>query len=499
MDTAAVHTNVLPLLLSSLRRRKGAVVAFLIALAAIVAGLLVVYLGLDSLPSILLAAVALPAAYVIVAHPNIGIIILLVLAYIIMFFTRLSDTFPLGTVMDAVEAMLVFSFLLRKKYDKGWAIFKNGISVILLVWIGYNFLQIINPVAASRMAWLYTIRTIAIVALTYFIFIYYIRDVQFIRLLLKVWITLSFIAAVYTFVQEFVDFAPFEKEWLASDPAYTSLYYIGNHWRKFSIFSDPVALAYNMVISSVLCFALTTGPFSTAKKILLGLLGCFFFTAMLYSGTRGAFVLIPITAFLFGVLKFNRRVLIIGTVIGVLGAGAILMPTSNGTLYRFQTAFKPSEDASVNVRNYNQQRIQPYILTHPMGGGLGATGTWGQRFSPGTMLSNFPPDSGYVRVAVEAGWIGLLIFCTLMFIILKTGIRNYFSIRNKELKAYCLAMLLIIFALNIGNYPQEALVQYPINIYFYLAVALIPITMRLDKQQSLRAASENQIHLRHAA
>lgn len=123
--------------------------------------------------------------------------------------------------------------------------------------------------------------------------------------------------------------------------------------------------------------------------------------------------------------------------------------------------------------------------SHPIGGGLGATGAWGQRFAPNSYLANFPPDSGYVRIAVELGWIGLLLFCFLMFFILKSGIDNYFSIRNPELKTYCLSMLLIVFVFNIGNYPQEALVQFPSNIYFYVAVALINITKRIDDREIL--------------
>ena len=99
------------------------------------------------------------------------------------------------------------------------------------------------------------------------------------------------------------------------------------------------------------------------------------------------------------------------------------------------------------------------------------------------MLANFPPDSGYVRVAVEMGWIGLLLLCTLMFIVLKTGINNYYSIKDPELRSWCFAMILIVFAFHIANFPQEALVQYPSNVYFYLVLALIGITKRLDNQQ----------------
>ena len=171
----------------------------------------------------------------------------------------------------------------------------------------------------------------------------------------------------------------------------------------------------------------------------------------------------------------------------------VYMPTSNVNLFRFQSAFKPSNDASYNVRAINQKRIQPYILSHPMGGGLGSTGVWGQRFTPGTYLASFPPDSGYVRVAVEEGWLGLLIFCIYIFVIMLVGIRNYFQIEDRELKTYCLAMTLIIFAYNLANFPQEALVQYPSNILFYLWAALINITLALDKQKKEERAKILQI------
>jgi len=109
---------------------------------------------------------------------------------------------------------------------------------------------------------------------------------------------------------------------------------------------------------------------------------------------------------------------------------------------------------------------------------------WGQRFSPNSYLAKFPPDSGYVRVAVEMGWIGLLLFCIFNCVILYRGIYYYYVIKDPELKTYCLAMILIIFAFNIGNYPQQAFVQYPSNILFYLAVAIMGVTMRLDVEQT---------------
>ncbi len=219
------------------------------------------------------------------------------------------------------------------------------------------------------------------------------------------------------------------------------------------------------------------------------LLAAFFMFVMLSSGTRGAYVLVPAAMVLFLVMNYNKKVLLfVGIVAGIISF-MIMVPTANPTIVRFQSAFKPSQDASFNLRKENQKRIQPYIRSHSIGGGLGATGVWGQRFAPESYLANFPPDSGYVRVAVETGWVGLLLFCMLMFVALAKGIRNFYRIKNPELKSYCLAMVLMVFALNIGNYPQEALVQFPINIYFYLMIALMNITHRLDQDEQKQIAN----------
>jgi hypothetical protein len=430
---------------------------------------------------ILVALLAIPSIYAIVAYPKFGIVFLLIAAYFVMWIIRMElVSFPLGVLMDGIQALLLLGLLINQKFEPDWSFLKNPISIMILFWITYNLLEVINPVASSRMAWLYTIRSVALVMLSYFVFSYYIKSKAFIRLILKVWLGLSVFAALYGFKQQYFGFFAFEERSLYSNPRLIELLFIGGVWRKFSIFSDPVAFSYNMVISALLCVGLMFGPVSKAKKWILGFLAAFFLINMLYSGTRGAFVLFPAAMILLAILVFNKKVLAFTAIAGLLVAFLILVPTSNPTLYRFQTAFRPSDDASFNVRAINQKKIQPYIQSHPIGGGLGSTGVWGARFSPGSFLASFPPDSGYVRVAVELGWIGLLLFCSLMFVILKTGVDNFFKITDPELKCYCLAMVLIVFALNVGNYPQEALVQFPTNIYFYLVIALINVTLRLD-------------------
>ena len=452
----------------------------LLICASLIFSLIIAKLGLAAGALILIVMIGLPTIYSVVVYPEIGILVLLIASYLLMWIIRMGVNFPLGTLMDALEVLLLLGFFIKQKSDPDWSFLKLSVSKIIIVWILYNFIEVVNPAASSVFSWLYTIRTVATVMLLYFVFVYQIRSVQYIRILLKVWIGLSFFAAVYAFKQEYFGFFAFERAQL-NDPTMISLLFINGVWRKFSIFSDPVSFSYNMVISSLLCICLLTGTFKTWKKVILLLLALFFLMNMLYSGTRGAYVLVPAALVLIAILNYSKKVLLISMVAGVLIGIMIVIPTTNLTLYRFQSAFKPSSDASYNVRVENQKRIRPYILSHPFGGGLGSTGVWGVRFAPKSYLAKFPPDSGYVRVAVELGYVGLFLICMMMFLILKTGIKNYFRIKNPELKAYCLAATTIIFALTIGNFPQEAIVQFPTNILFFFAAALITITFKLDQ------------------
>ena len=457
----------------------------LLLLVFITIGIGIAKAGIIVAALVLAIIIAVPTVYSLLAYPKVGITIFLTFAYLIMWIMRMGIIdFPLGTLMDGMEAMFILNLFIQQKRNPDWKIFNTPISMMIIVWIIYNLLEAENPAAASLMAWVYTVRTVALVMLMYFVFLYNIRTKEFIRYILKLWLALAFFGAAYAFKQQYFGFFPFEDAYLHSDPAIAYLLFIGGVWRKFSIFSDPVVFAYTMAVSSLLCIGLMTGPISKRKKIVLFLLMCFYLDNMLYSGTRGAFVLVPVAMILYAIMKFNTKILVLTISAAAIMVVLILMPTSNGTLYRFQTAFKPSEDASYKVRKMNQKRIQPFILSHPMGGGLGSTGTWGKKFSPGTMLAAFPPDSGYVRVAVEMGWIGLFLLCLLMFTVLKTGINSYYSIKDPELKSWCFAMVLIVFAFHIANFPQEALVQFPSNVYFYLVLALIGVTKRLDNQQN---------------
>ncbi|MES2266114.1 MAG: O-antigen ligase family protein [Bacteroidota bacterium] len=470
-------------------------VLILLPVAIVIAVAISMY-GILAAGALLALFVGIPVVLGIIAYPIFGIAVLMVVAFFLNYVSEFvpPDT-PTGIILDAITYLLIFGFLLKFKYDKDWSYFKNPISYLVLAWLAYNFIEVLNPASPSILAWVYTVRTVGFIMLMYFIFVYQVRTLAQIKFLVKLWLLMALLSAISGFQQENFGLFPFEKAWYYSDPLRLSFLYINGHLRKVAIFPDPVTFSYNMVVAAVLCLCIIFTKIKTYKKVLLGLAIPFFFLVMLYSGTRGAYVLPPAALAMLAIINFNKKILMFVVGAGVVLLGLIFMPTSNQFIKRFQTAFRPSEDASFNVRAENQRRIKPYILSHPIGGGLGSVGIWGRRFAPNSFLAKFPPDSGYVRVAVEMGYVGLILFCTLMFVILKTGINNYYLIKNPELKIYCLAMILIIFVFNIGNYPQQALVQYPSNILFYLACALLSVTLRIDQQEQKEQAEKQRAEL----
>jgi putative inorganic carbon (HCO3(-)) transporter len=130
----------------------------------------------------LIALGVFPLLHAIVSYPKFGIILQLIMAYFLFMLGRLGVPGPIGTLMDGLQALLLLGLAIRiKRDDNNWGYFKSPITKVLLIWLGYNLLEFGNPFAESRLAWVFTIRTVAIVLLGYFVHLYTIRSVSYVR------------------------------------------------------------------------------------------------------------------------------------------------------------------------------------------------------------------------------------------------------------------------------------------------------------------------------
>lgn len=422
------------------------------------------------------AIIGIPVIASILIDMRFGVFFIVIFSYFLIMFKRIVDV-PFGVFLDSGILLMFIALLFRKMGHKNdWSFAKNPISMMILLWISYNLLQVINPSAASREAWMYTVRGMAGTIVFYYIILYTLDSYRYLIRLFKLIFGLCLLAGVYSIFQEYVGLAPWEERWLMADIERYKLIFQGGRIRKFSFLSDPTTFGIMMAYMFVMAYTMLFGPYKTKYKIILGFSCLVFMMGAFWSGTRTAYLVIPaglVFVTLAAMMKGNRRLVGVTSVVFLMGALATQAPTTNSTLYRVQTAFKPTQDASYQVRLETQGRIKSIVQRHPFGGGLGSCGAWGKRFSPHTVFADIEPDSGYVRVAVELGWIGLIIYNLLLFVGIWTAVRNLVRTRDPVIVNLYMAMSGLLFSLIVANYGQEAIILVPNSIVFYAILAMV--------------------------
>ena len=394
-----------------------------------------------------------------------------------------GDQLPIGAVIEVVLFITFIGIFLRRETKAGaWKNANNPITYVFLITIIYTFIQVFNPEMHSVRGWLFVIRKLAGFSMAYFI-VAYIFSLDFLKRYLKLWLFLALLAAVYACYQEWIGLPDFEENWIRQDEKRFGLYFIDGRFRKASFITDPSAFGILMAASGLLSLIMATSIIKSSKRILLVLISVIMFLGMAYSGTRTAYAMVPagLTVFILMTIT-HKRTLIIATSFLILIAVVMFGPIyGNATVNRIRSTLELSEDPSLNVRNMNRARIQPYLYEHPIGGGVATTGILGMKYNPRHVLAGFPPDSGYLRTALETGWVGLAITCILYFTILYVGVRSYYRSKDPQFKVYYAALVAMIYALIVAQYAQVAIGQLPGALLFYPALAIIGCLYKHDR------------------
>ena len=435
-------------------------------------GALVALLGFKGGAVLIGIVVILPVVVASMFYHQFGIAFTLIIAFLVQVLGKYTNA-PIGTSLDGMLILMIFGILVGQIIKKDWSFAKDPISTLILIWIYYNIFQVLNPAMQSKMAWLYTVRSLAILNLLYFIACYAFSNFKKIQWMLNFMIGLAFFTALYGIKQEKIGFSETERAWIYSDPERFQLFFQWGRMRIFSLFNDAMTFGIMMAYMGVYCFIYATAPIKKHWRAALLFMSVVMFWASAYSGTRTCYVLIPIGFVFYAAMTLSKQVMIGAGIFIVLGAGVMMKSTSNPVLFRIQSSFKPSEDASVQIRYYNQKRIRPYIYNYPIGHGPGSTGLWARRFTPETFLANFAHDSYYVRLAVEEGWIGLLLYMSFFFVLMQRGLYFYLRVRDPMIKNQYLCVLTALFMLAVSNYPQESIVQLPTSLVSYIFFAAI--------------------------
>jgi hypothetical protein len=423
------------------------------------------------------AIIATAVVIVCFVNTEVGLYIVVIYSFFAYAFSRFFyPEFPTGVASDILIIATLFSLFIKRVNLKSTfnQFMHSPVIIAMAVLYFYLMIELFNPYGHSFAGWYQTFRKLIDAVLLLFIAYKVFDSYASIRRFLTLLFIVCTIAGMYGCFQQWHGLFDIERTWVMADKIRFGLIFIDGDFRKFSIMSDPTAYGIIMASCGVLfsIIALNEKNWRTKLIIIGGLV--FMFLGMAYSGTRTANAMAAAGFGMFILLTLNKRSTQIFA--GILGLAFVIIMYGpiygNQTVNRFRSTFNATEDESYKVREVNRAFIQPYIYSHPIGGGLCTTGGAGLIYNPSHYLAGFPPDSGYLKKALESGWIGLIIVCVLYFAVLKNSIRGYFESENKHIKIIFAACCGCLFSFYIADFAQDAIGQITDTVVYYPIIAL---------------------------
>lgn len=433
--------------------------------------------------TVLLGSIGIVLSAAVLKNYRVGFYFIFLMGVFMFYVDRIiSLSFPVGTIYDALVGLVFFSLFFDKK-QQDWTMFKNPVTIMFFILIVYQILQLFNPSATSVVAWLVSLRN-NISFLIYVICFQMFSSIKEVKKFIAFWLGIATLVALYGIYQKVFGLTGFEMAWMNEKQERIDLYIIWGQLRAFSFLSDPSSFGLFTAASALSAMVLSMGPFRLRYRLLYASLMVILLIAMSYSGTRTAIALVAVgIAFYITIMLHNRRTMIASAVMVFFGVILMFGPFYGSTLSRLRSTFKASEDPSMAVRDVKRTRFQEYIRSHPIGGGLYTVGQNGDRYSPGHELAGkWDPDSGYLLTALETGWIGLLIFQGLFFVVLLQGINSFFALKDPVLRTYILVFIIPFMALSVAHFTQDAMFHKPTNIIVYATYAAVVKLRAFEKK-----------------
>jgi hypothetical protein len=437
--------------------------------------------------------------YVVFQYPKSGIFLLIIMAFFGIGAGRYVPA-PWGLSIDALLVLIYLALFFKGFAQKiPWYKAKSNLTLLVTIWMGYILLQLGNPEALSREAWFYAMRGVALyqwlaIPLLFVLF----NKRKDLHVFFIIWGVISVLGTLKGIQQFHFGVDPFEQRWLDQGGAETHILF--GKLRIFSFYSDAgqfgASQAHTGVVFGILALFKRTNLKIRAFFAFVALAG---FIGMIISGTRGAIAVPFMGGILLLILRKNITTLVLGTIFGLAVYFFFAHTTigqSNAEIRRMRSAFDPNE-ASLQVRLSNQKKLVGYLASRPFGGGVGATGNWGERFSPNSFLANTATDSWYVMVWSDTGIVGLVYYLFMIFFILITGAYNVmYRLKDDWLKVQISALTCGMAGIMMASYGNGVFGQMPTGIILYIGMVFIFISPKWDQKLQSEKAQTDLIKLK---
>ena len=418
-------------------------------------------------------------------YPWLILFVIFTTNYFILGITRYIPIEGISVIMEILYMIaLVLIFIQAALFQNiEWRRAFNILSIALCIWMGYCILEIINP-TSSLEGWILSrgliFNGLIIVIITSLLCTRY----SILKAIIFCLSIFTLFAVIKTLMQKFIGFDSFETKWLNAGGATTHIIWSGI--RYFSFFTDASNMGANMG-AAIMFFGIASLYMRSALcKIYYSCIAILALYALFLSGTRGAMI-VPLAGLALYTLISKQTKMVIG------GASMLLfiyiffafttIGQSNSSIRRIRTAFNPTKDASYIVRKENQKKLATYLKYKPFGEGLGLSGDGlGVKIST-RFTTSIPTDSWYVKIWVETGIVGLILYLSMIFLTIGWGgwiIAT--QIKDLELKGLLSGLLCGIFGMFINAYANSFWGQFPTMIIAFMGLTFVLNGPYFDKE-----------------
>ena len=449
---------------------------FIIGLGALIYSIL--FGTWDIIAYVCLSPFFLITAIQTLRNPFDGVCFLFTFNYFFIPWYRYTQGSGLSVWYDVATVLLLVTLLIYSYHQQGkiaWKYARNILTIGGCVWGIYTAAEILNPTALTE-AWIYsrgTIYSTLIVSLIGVLTMTSYKRLRIIMLLLSVFTLAAVAKAVY---QKYAGFDEIETTMLIETEMYRT-HLLSDVTRYFSFFTDAGNFGSNMGFATILFGISAIFVKERSIKIYYTIIAMCAIYALFISGTRGA-LFVPIGGiilftFLSKNIKLMGATIFFGLFFYVFFAHTYI-GEGNTSIRRMRTAFRPTEDASYMVRKENQKRLGEYLKGRPFGEGLGLGGVEAMKYG-NRLTTLIPHDSFYVKLWMETGIVGLMLYLAIYVSALLRGCYLImFRIKNDELRGMLTAIACGIFGMMVSAYGNAFFGQFPtgFTIILFLSVLL---------------------------
>lgn len=442
----------------------------------------IIFIGITLLPLSLLLA------FVFFKQPLWSYVLLGVICCYCHAIYRYSGGIPGSSgIIDVAAFICLLSLIINRLGTYSSYEWKNAINVLTIcqaIWVLYCILSLLapytkvhNPLTTRGM-----FITIPLIYLLSSILMCTPKRLKYTFFLLGIFIVTAAFKLVW---QRRKGFDSMEVAYLLDTESWQT-HLLSTGIRYFSFFSDAGNFGITMGT-----FTAVFGLLTFIVKKRLAFLFCLSITilsavGMFMSGTRSA-IAIPLGGLLlYTLINKNLKQFFTCSLTGILLFSFFYFTNigdDNTFIRRMRTAFRPTEDASYNVRAENRKLFAYYLAEKPFGVGVGGRIEDSKNLSRGRIAERIPTDASYVDRWAENGIVGLCLYLSIIgAILIRSCYLILYRIRNDQLRKMLSALLCSIFGLWITGTAGQAMEAYPCTFLIPLFLAFVQNGPYIDKQ-----------------